>query len=127
MLKLKKYFFIIPLILFTVTIILIIRIIKIRKKYIKIKGVIESFDIKSDDEYNNIISPVISYEIENKKYESKINWYTESMKVGDEIDILYNPLKKDEAVSKNGTLLTAGVTGVLAIFFLIAYIIILLI
>lgn len=118
---------VVPLILLAVTVVLAVNSYKKLKKYKQCTGVIVKFyegEPVAPDRFGEIaISPVISYTAGGKNYEFIGNYCSTSMKVGQEIQILYNEENPAKATIKTGLYFGPIVTGALTLFFASALVI----
>lgn len=101
----KNYFFIIPTIFLIITIVLIIRLLKRNKEYVESVGTITDFYKNTSaiflDDYETVaISPVVTYEVNGKKFEFIGNYYSTTMNVGDKIKIMYKRNDPQKATIK---------------------------
>ncbi len=119
---------IVPIILLIVTIGLSVNAYKKLNNYIECKGTIIGFYENtsrgrlSSDQYKKI-SPIVTYDIDGKKYEFKSNFGTSSMKVGDAVKVMYSEDDYSKAVIKTGLSFAPIITGSLCFFFTIACVI----
>lgn len=122
-----KLFFIIPTILFVVTVILSVNSSMILKTYHKCTGTIVGFCETTapgnmDSDANKTISPVVSYTVDGEDYEFIGNYYSTSMKVGQEITALYHNEDPSNAIIKSGLYVAPAVLGALTLFFTLFYV-----
>lgn len=123
-----KIYPIVPLILLIVTVIFSVGAVKKNNNYTKGIGTIISFheersEAKITEDANRVISPVISYEVNGTKYEFIGTYYTNSMKIGDNIEIMYDANNPGNATLKAGLLVVPIITGGLTLLFGLGYII----
>lgn len=116
----QNWFFIIPIVFLIITIILIIKLIKRNKEYVDGVGTITDFhkntnEMRLNDCENEAISPIITYEVNGTKFDFIGNYYSTTMKVGDEIKIMYNPNNPKEATTKKGLSLAVVILGAFTI------------
>ena len=72
-------------------------------------------DIVRHDDNHNVY---VSYRFDGKEYyDIRINTYTSSMRVGDEIELLIDPDKPSKADSPTGTVILVAVFGVIGVAF----------
>lgn len=67
---------------------------KINKEYRRTTARIESIERHYDSSAGKkrvYLRAIASYEVEGKQYREKLNFYSSMMKVGEDINILYNP------------------------------------
>ena len=93
----KLYIFV-PIILFVVTLLLIANGNNKIKKYNECTGTIVRFyentsELRVDSYETKAVSPVVSYSVNGRNYEFIGNYYSTSMKVGQDVKVIYN--KKD--------------------------------
>ncbi len=112
---------VVSLILMTITVILVINCYRKLKNYKECVGVIINFyegtSLASDNFGQKMISPIISYTVNGKNYEFIGNYCSTSMKVGQEIKILYNKENPAKATIKDGLYFAPIITGSLAVLF----------
>lgn len=123
-----KIYPIIPLILLVVTILLTVSGIKKNNGYVKTTGTIVSFheersEAKISDDANRMISPVITYKANGNEYKFVGTYYTSSMKIGDNIEIMYDENNPSNAALKAGLFVVPIITGGLTLLFGLGYII----
>lgn len=123
-----KLFIIIPVILFVVTVILGANSAIKLKTYHKCTGTIVGFyetasPGNSDSDAHKDISPVISYTVDGKDYEFVGNYYSTSMKVGQEISIVYPIENPADATIQEGLYFAPAVLGGLTLIFASFYIV----
>lgn len=118
---------VVSMILLAVTVILVMNSYKKLKNYNECTGVIVKFyeatSPASADFGEKAISPVVSYTVSGKNYEFIGNYCSTSMKVGQEIKILYNKDNPAKATMKAGLYFAPIVTGALALLAIIALVI----
>ena len=113
-----KIYPIVPLILFTITLVLLLNTYNKTKNYIESEGTIVDFykstyEMSVTDNAVYSISPVISYNAEGKEYRFKGNYYSTSMKKGDKIKIMYNKSEPSQATIKSGLIFAPIIVGIL--------------
>lgn len=125
-----KIYPIIPLILLIVTVFFAVSGIKKNNCYFRTTGTITGFheeksEAKLSEDANKIISPVITYIVDGNEYKFVGNYYTKSMEVGDDIEIMYDAQAPNSATLKAGLFVVPIITGGLALVFGLGYIILL--
>lgn len=124
---LMKLFIVVPLILFIVTVILIANSTNKMKNYETCTGVITAFDQTNafgvDSYGKKRISPVIEYKVKGQTYQFIGNYYSTNMKVGKEVNVMYNKEDVSKATIKTGLFVAPIITGGLTLFFIIPIII----
>lgn len=115
-----KFYFLVPVILFTVTACLILNYFHKKRHYIECTGVITDFyetssSIHVDPGETKAISPIVSYSVNGRPYEFIGNYYCTSMKVGDQLTVLYHETDTSKATIKTGTYVGPLITGILAL------------
>lgn len=125
-----KLYPIIPLILLIITVLFSVNAIKKNNSYVKGMGTIVSFyeersEAKISDDANRMISPVITYNVNGKDYKFVGTYYTNSMKIGDTIEIMYEESNPNNATLKAGLYVVPIITGGLTLLFGLGYIILL--
>lgn len=123
-----KIFIIVPIILTVATILLIVNSSQKLKTYSECSGTIIRFyettnSQQGSSEKDKSISPVISYTVEGKTYEFTGNYYSTSMKVGQEIKVMYHNEDPSNATVKTGLYVAPMIVGILALTFTLFYII----
>ena len=111
-------------ILFVVTIALAANAVKKKNNYSVCKGTITGFHENSSEavlgEYEaSSVAPVVQYTVDGKTYEFIGKYYSTSMKVGGQVDVLYNPADVSIATIKAGVNFAPIITGSLTVVFFI--------
>lgn len=124
----QNWFFIVPIIFLIITIILIIKLIKRNKEYVEGVGTITDFhkntnEMRLNDYETEAISPVITYEVNETKFDFIGNYYSTTMKIGDKIKIMYNQNNPKEATTKKGLNLAVVILGAFTIISFIVLIV----
>lgn len=124
----QNWFFIVPIIFLIITIILIIKLIKRNKEYVEGVGTITDFhkntnEMRLNDYETEAISPVITYEVNETKFDFIGNYYSTTMKIGDKIKIMYNQNNPKEATTKKGLNLAVVILGTFTIISFIVLIV----
>lgn len=124
----QNWFFIVPIIFLIITIILIIKLIKRNKEYVEGVGTITDFhkntnEMRLNDYETEAISPVITYEVNETKFDFIGNYYSTTMKIGDKIKIMYNQNNSKEATTKKGLNLAVVILGAFTIISFIVLIV----
>lgn len=124
----QNWFFIVPIIFLIITIILIIKLIKRNKEYVEGIGTITDFhkntnEMRLNDYETEAISPVITYEVNETKFDFIGNYYSTTMKIGDKIKIMYNQNNPKEATTKKGLNLAVVILGAFTIISFIVLIV----
>ena len=124
----QNCFFIIPIIFLIITIILIIKLIKRNKEYVEGVGTITDFhkntnEMRLNDYETEAISPVITYEVNETKFDFIGNYYSTTMKIGDKIKIMYNQNNPKEATTKKRLNLAVVILGAFTIISFIVLIV----
>lgn len=109
-----------------ITIILVVSATNKNKTMATCQGKIIKFyensaEARVGDYENASISPVVTYEINGQTYEFIGNYYSTSMKIGDEVEVLYNKDDVSKATIKKGLFLGPIITGALSVGFILAY------
>lgn len=125
---LMKLYVIVPAVLLIVTIALVANGYNKTKKYNECTGTIVRFyentsELRVGSYESKSISPVISYSVSGKTYEFTGNYYSTSMKVGQEVKVLYNKEDNSKASIKTGIYFAPVITGGLALLFILPLII----
>lgn len=124
----QNWFFIVPIIFLIITIILIIKLIKRNKEYVEGVGTITDFhkntnEMRLNDYETEAISPVITYEVNETKFDFIGNYYSTTMKIGDKIKIMYNQNNPKEATTKKRLNLAVVILGAFTIISFIVLIV----
>ncbi len=124
-------FFIFPLILLVVTIILIRNSVKKLRNYQECTGTIIRFfkttsPVRVDIHHRYGISPVIAYQVHGKSYEFIGNYYSSWMKVDQEIQVMYHAEDPTQVTVKKGLYVAPLVTGGLTLAFTSAFFVLML-
>lgn len=111
----KLYVFV-PIILFVVTLILIVNGNNKMNKYNECTGTIVRFyentsELRVGSYETEAVSPVVSYSVNGRTYEFTGNYYSTSMKVGQEVKVLYNKEDNSKATIKTGIYFAPIITG----------------
>lgn len=98
------------------------------KTYSECRGVITAFNTDLpggilEDGNTTTISPVIKYQVNGNTYEFFGKYYSTSMKVGDEVTVLYDKNDCSNAVVKKGLYVAPIITGGLGCVFTVALVI----
>ena len=125
---LLKLYILVPLILFIVTIFLIINLNNKVTKYDVCQGTIVRFyentsELRVGSYETKAISPVVSYTVNGKSYEFIGNYYSTSMKVGQQVDVMVSKADASKATIKAGLYIAPAITGGLTISFILPIII----
>lgn len=125
---LMKLYFIVPLILLTVTIGLVVSRTNKMKRFNECVGVITGFyentlETRVGSYETKAISPVVSYSVNGEKHEFIGNYYSTNMKVGNRVNVLYDKNDCSKATIKNGLHLAPIITGGLTVLFIFPIII----
>ena len=124
----QNWFFIVPIIFLIITIILIIKLIKRNKEYVEGVGTITDFhkntnEMRLNDYETEAISPGITYEVNETKFDFIGNYYSTTMKIGDKIKIMYNQNNPKEATTKKRLNLAVVILGAFTIISFIVLIV----
>lgn len=116
---------IVPIILLIVTIVLCVNANKKLSTYGECQGTIVELvktrdRIRSANRSNDVISPVVVYQVNGRQYQFTGNYYSTSMKVGDSVKVMYDLSNHSKATLKTGLYVGPAITGGLALFFGIA-------
>lgn len=119
---------IVAAILYTVTVILIVNAKNKLKNYDECTGTIKSIyenasALRVGSKGHEAVSPVVGYTVGGADYEFTGNYYSTSMKVGQEVKVLYKRDDYSKAAIKAGVYLAPIITGVLAAAFTLPIII----
>lgn len=122
-----KFFVIVPVILFVITVILGVNSGIKLKTYHECTGTIVGFYETNapetyDSDAHKTVSPVVSYTVDGKNYEFIGSFYSTDMKVGKEISILYHNEDPSNATMKSGLYFAPAVLGSLTLFFTLFYV-----
>lgn len=125
---LVKYYIVVPAILFAVTVVLILNYYNKINRYNECTGIIVRFyentsELMLGAYETKAVSPVVSYSINGRTYEFTGNYYSTSMKVGQEIKILYSREDNSKATIKTGVYFAPIITGGLTFLFILPIII----
>lgn len=123
-----KCYTIVPIVLFIVTLILIVNGNNKMNKYNECSGTIVRFyentsELRVGSYETKAVSPVVSYSVNGKTYEFTGNYYSTSMKVGQEVKILYNKEDHSKATIKTGIYFAPIIMGGLTLLFILPIII----
>lgn len=123
-----KCYTIVPIVLFIVTLILIVNGNNKMNKYNECSGTIVRFyentsELRVGSYETKAVSPVVSYSVNGKTYEFTGNYYSTSMKVGQEVKILYNKADHSKATIKTGIYFAPIIMGGLTLLFILPIII----
>ena len=123
-----KIYPVIPTILLIVTIAFSVSAAKKNSNYARCTGTIVDFytersEAKISDDANRMISPVITYSVNGNEYKITGTYYSNSMKVGDKVELLYDEANPNKATLKGGLFVIPLITGGLTLVFGIGYII----
>lgn len=120
--KYLKLYLLIPLLLFLVTLILIIRGNKKRKYSVCCEGTIVGFYISkprssvgADIYSGRAYAPIVAYNVNGKTYKFVAKFCSSSMKTGDKVKVLYNNDDHTVASIKKGIYVLPAITGVLTL------------
>lgn len=125
---LLKLYIIVPVILLVVTIILIVNANNKMAKYDVCQGTIIKFyentsELRVGSYETKAVSPVVSYTVNGKSYEFIGNYYSTTMKVGQQVDVMYSKTDVSKATIKTGLYFGPAITGGLTILFILPIII----
>ena len=125
---LMKLYVFVPIILFVVTLILIVNGNNKMNKYNECTGTIVRFyentsELRVGSYETKAVSPVVSYSVNGRTYEFTGNYYSTSMKVGQEVKVLYNKEDNSKATIKTGIYFAPIITGGLTLLFILLIII----
>lgn len=125
---LMKLYVFVPIILFVVTLILIVNGNNKMNKYNECIGTIVRFyentsELRVGSYETKAVSPVVSYSVNGRTYEFTGNYYSTSMKVGQEVKVLYNKEDNSKATIKTGIYFAPIITGGLTLLFILPIII----
>lgn len=124
---LMNLYFIVPLILLVITVLLIISGTNKLKQYGEctgtIVGIFENTSGPFVDAGEKRVSPIVSYSVNGQNYEFIGNYYSTNMVVGQEVKVLYNKDNHAKASIKTGIFFAPIITGALTIVFIIPIII----
>lgn len=125
---LMKLYVFVPIILFVVTLILIVNGNNKMNKYNECTGTIVRFyentsELRVGSYETKAVSPVVSYSVNGRTYEFTGNYYSTSMKVGQEVKVLYNKEDNSKATIKTGIYFAPIITGGLTLLFILTIII----
>lgn len=123
-----KLYIIVPIILLIVTIFLIRNCKNKINQYNECVGTITGFykntsAIRHGSSENVAISPIVTYTVNGETYEFVGNYYATTMKVGNEVNVMYNKQDNSKAVIKTGIYFAPLITGALTLFFIIPIIV----
>lgn len=123
-----KCYTIVPIVLFIVTLILIVNGNNKMNKYNECSGTIVRFyentsELRVGSYETKAVSPVVSYSVNGKTYEFTGNYYSTSMKVGQEVKILYNKEDHSKATIKTSIYFAPIIMGGLTLLFILPIII----
>lgn len=112
----------VPLILLTVTVILIVNGSRKLRRCAECTGIITELKkvqtpMQKPGERN--VSPVVSYMVNGKTYAFIGNYWSTSMRVGQKINVLYEREDPSKATIKQGLYVAPMITGGLGLFFTI--------
>ena len=125
---LMKLYVFVPIILFVVTLIFIVNGNNKMNKYNECTGTIVRFyentsELRVGSYETKAVSPVVSYSVNGRTYEFTGNYYSTSMKVGQEVKVLYNKEDNSKATIKTGIYFAPIITGGLTLLFILPIII----
>lgn len=108
--------------LYAVTLILLRRAKRIRSRCSTCTGTIIRFEKDWDthmtrDHHGPRITPILTYMVDGRVYETKADYYATNMRVGNQLELLYDPADPSKATTSRGGRLAALITGGLAVFF----------
>ncbi len=123
-----RFYFIIPLILISVTVGLLINWRKKKNRYAECTGkIIDFYETTSsfghDLGKSKRFSPVVRYIVNGRDFEFISGYGATSMKIGDDLPVLYDPNDWAKAHIKTGLYVAPLITGILSVFSLIPQII----
>ncbi len=129
---LLKSLVIIPIILWGVTAFLLRRSSHRLNNYYETTGTIVRMEerdkmFRAMKDWQHEIMPVIAYTINGTTYECDSDYFSSSMKPGKKLKIMYDCNDFSKATVKKGLYIGPTVTGIMALCFTIAYIIVLVI
>lgn len=121
-------FGIVPVILLIVTVIFTINSSQKLKTYNECTGTIVDFYETTSSRTTNShrsksFSPVVAYTIDGKDYKFVANYYSSSMKIGQDIRILYHSQDHSDAMIKSGLYVGPIILGALTLLFSIFYVV----
>lgn len=121
---LLKLYTIVPIILLAVTIFLFFNCKNKINRYNECVGTITGFYENTTENRvgsyeNKAISPVISYSVNGHSYEFIGNYYSTTMKVGNEITVMYEKDDASKATIKTGLYIAPIITGSLTLLFIL--------
>lgn len=124
-----KLYFILPLMLFILTIGLAVRSSRRLKYYIEDVAVIVGFRTKYGEVYDHFdnlhrdVLPILKYTVNGQEYECLGHCLSTGMKVGDEVKIMYSQDDCENISMKLGLYIAPMITGVLTVFATVALIV----
>jgi len=83
----------------------------------------EKSEAKIGSDAYNMISPVIEYSYNGGNHRVIGNYFSKSMKIGDEIEILVDKNNPENAIVKKGIYIAPIITSVVFVAFLVFYIV----
>lgn len=125
---LLKFFFAAFLVLTFISVLLYINAVKKKIHYLRCYGKIIGFhentaEVRLNSYENMAISPVIEYKVSGDTYSFIGSFCSTSMKIGDEVNVLYNVNDYSKAIMEKGIFFGPIITSSLSLFFLIIVII----
>ena len=114
-------------ILFLVTVFLVVNATRKLKNYDRCMGVIERFwerKAPASEPGRTLISPIVSYTVNGKNYEFVGDYGSVQMKIGQEIELLCDREDPSKVTIKKGLYVAPLITGVIALGFSVAFVII---
>lgn len=123
-----KLYPIVPMILLVVTILLVFNCKNKISRYNECAGTIIGFyentaEMHLDSYEHKAISPIVQYSVDGKSYEFVGKYYSTTMKVGDEVEVMYDKDDASKATIKTGLYFAPIVTGALTLLFILPIII----
>lgn len=123
-----KLYILVPAILLVITIGLIVNLnIKIAK-YKVCQGTIIGFyentsELRVGSYEKKAVSPIVSYTVNGHTYEFVGNYYSTSMNIGQQVNVMYSKADASKATIKSGLYFAPAITGGLTILFILPIII----
>lgn len=123
-----KLYPIVPIILLVVTILLVFNCKNKINRYNECVGTITGFyentaETRLGSYENKAISPIVSYTVNGKSYEFIGKYYSTTMKVGNEVNVMYDKDDVSKATIKTGLYFAPIITGALTLLFTLPIII----
>lgn len=119
-----KCYIVVPAVLLVVTLVLIVNGNNKVNKYNECSGTIVRFyentsELRVGAYEAKAVSPVVSYSVNGNTYEFIANYYSTSMKVGQEVKVLYSKEDNTKATIKTGIYFAPIITGGLTLLFVL--------